>query len=74
MKVIKKYTAIKVFTKTVDDEVKIDLTYGMIDGPYYSREHPEEIFDTEEEAIEHAYKTSKYQRWLIVPIIQFDNY
>lgn len=71
MKPIKKYTAIILTTKTVDDSVKVKLSYGEIDGPYYNRRYPEEEFDTEEEAIEYAYKRCKYSTWMIVPVITF---
>lgn len=73
MKVIKKYTAIQLGTDIVNDEVNIKLSFGEITGPYYSQTHPEEEFDTEEEAIEYAYKQFKYGRWIILPIIEFDN-
>jgi hypothetical protein len=74
MKVIKKYTAIQVHTKTVDDTVKVDLKYGDMSGPYYSRSSPEQTFDTEEEAIAWAYEFGKWEDWLIVPLIRFDNH
>ena len=74
MKVIKKYTAIQLGTATVNDEIKVKLSYGEITGPYYSTTHPTEEFNTEDEAIEYAYKTYKYCRWLILPLIKFDNY
>lgn len=74
MKPIKKYTAIILTTKTVDDSsVKIKLSYGEIDGPHYNRQYPEEVFNTEEEAIEYAYKRCKYRTWMIVPVITFGN-
>ena len=73
MKVIKKFTAVKLNIVEINDEVKADLSYGTIDGPYYSRSRPEQEFDTEDEAIEYAYKTEPYGRWLIAPIIRFDN-
>lgn len=34
MKVIKKYTAIKVGTETVNDKVNVKLSYGEITGTY----------------------------------------
>lgn len=74
MKVIKKYTAIQIGTETVNDTVKVCLEYGNIEGPHYSREYPEQEFDTEEEAVEYAYKHGKYNTWMIVPIIQFNNF
>jgi hypothetical protein len=73
MKVERKYTAMQVGTKNVNDTVKVSLEYGEITGPYYSQEHPEEVFDTEEEAINYAYKHCKYSRWMIVPIVTFDD-
>ena len=48
------------------------LSYETIEGTSYSPDYPEEEFDTEDEAIEYAYKKSKYSKWLIVPIIKFD--
>ena len=61
-------------TVTVDDRVDLKLSYGKIEGPYYSREHPKELFDTEQEAIENAYNTDKWANWLIVPVVRFDNF
>lgn len=72
MKLIKKYTAIKLETKTVDNTVKVKLSYGEKTGPYYSVTYPEQEFDSEEEAIEYAYKFDKYAKWLIIPVIRFD--
>jgi hypothetical protein len=74
MEVIKKYTAIQIFKTTVDDSVNIKLTYGRIDGPYYAQEHPEEIFDTEDEAIEYASKKDSWLTWLILPVVTFENF
>lgn len=74
MKLIKKFTAIQLHTQHVDDQVRIELSYGGITGPYYSRDYPEEEFDTEDEAIEYAYKQNPWARWMIVPIIRFDNF
>lgn len=72
MKVVKKYTAIQIISENHDSIVRVKLLYGEINGPYYSREHPQEEFDTEQEAIEWAYKENKYGRWLITPIIRFE--
>jgi len=74
MKVIKKYTPIKIYTQTVDRTVEVKLEYGDITGAYYSRVSPKEIFDTEQEAIEYAFETDKYVKWLILPLIQFDSF
>tara|TARA_R110000850_G_scaffold131982_2_gene253024 strand:+ start:549 stop:770 length:222 start_codon:yes stop_codon:yes gene_type:complete len=72
MNVKRKYTAIKIGTKTVNDTIKVTLEYGEITGPYYSQEYPTEVFDTEEEAITYAYKFCSYSRWMIVPIVTFE--
>lgn len=72
MEVIKKYTAIQLKPKRVDDEVKVKLTYGEIIGPHYSLEYPQQEFDSEEEAIEYAFKKDKYASWMIVPLIRFN--
>lgn len=76
MKVIKKWTAIQISSNenTQNEEKVVNLSYGSIGGPYYSREYPKEIFDTEEEAIEYAYKKDKWLNWIILPIIYFDNF
>lgn len=74
MKKIKKYIALKINTKTVDDNVEVDLVYGSISGPYYDRTEPDKEFDTEEEAEEYAYKMDKYSDWLVLPKISFDNF
>lgn len=73
MKVIRKYTAIKLGTVNVDDNIEVRLSYGEIDGPYYSRVYPSKEFDSEDEAMKHAYIADKYATWLIVPIINFDD-
>lgn len=74
-KIVRKYTAIQIKTKKIDNErVDINLTYGEIEGAYYSTTHPQEEFDTEQEAIEYAYRKSKYANWLIIPIISFKNF
>ena len=72
MKTIKKYTAIQISSKKINDNVVVELEYGRITGPYYSETTPETEFDTEEEAIKWAYKENKYTNWLIVPIISFE--
>ncbi len=74
MKYTKKYTAIQLGIETVNDNVNINLTFGEITGPYYSRDYPKQEFDTEEDALEYAHKTDKYARWIIVPLIIFNNY
>lgn len=74
MKIIKKYTAIQLYTEKMNDSIKVKLEFGNITGPYYSQTSPKEEFDTEEEAIKYAYETNKYRRWLILPLIQFDNF
>ena len=74
MKVIRKFTAIQLETECINDNVNAKLCFGKLDGPHYNVTHPKEEFDTEEEAIEYSYKYDKYARWMIVPIIRFDNY
>jgi hypothetical protein len=74
MKIVKKYTAMQIGTQTINDTVKVNFEYGDIEGPYYDQTHPQEEFDTEEEAIKWAYEQNKWSRWMIVPIVKFDNY
>lgn len=61
-------------SKKVNDNVEAVMDFGRIEGPYYDEETPEEEFDTEKEAIEHAYKKEKYANWLILPLVKFDNF
>ena len=60
-------------TKKVNDNIQVEFEYGDIKGPYYSEEHPKQEFETEEEAIKYAYEFEKYGRWVVIPIIYFDN-
>lgn len=76
MKIIKKYTAIKLssFEDTKDNSMKVELSYGSIGGARYSRDFPSEQFDSEQEASEYAHKSDKWAKWLILPLVTFDNY
>ena len=71
MNVEKKYTAIIIGTKKNNDSVDINLSYGEVADNHNILSYPEEIFDTEGEAIMYAQKKDKYARWMIVPIISF---
>lgn len=71
MEIIKKYTAIQVNSKKINDNVIVEFEYGRISGPYYDETRPVTEFNTEEEAIEWAYTENEYANWLIVPIINF---
>lgn len=70
----KKFTAIQIssYNGRDDQHRLVELSYGEIGGTWYSREYPDEEFDTEELAIEYAHKKNKYATWMIVPIIKFD--
>ena len=61
-------------TETVNDSVNVKLSFGEISGPYYSTEHPKEEFNSEDAAIEYAYKTDKWGRWLILPVVEFNGF
>lgn len=69
--IIKKFTAIKIKSVNVNSLVNVDLSFGEIEGPYYSQEYPQTEFDSEEEAIKYAFKKDRYATWMIVPIIRF---
>ncbi len=71
IKVIKKFTAIKLQSTNIDNEEMCRLSFGEITGPYYSKSYPEKEFDTEDEATEYAFNQDKYVAWLILPIIRF---
>lgn len=71
MKAIKKYTAIKLGTERTRDTVNLSLEYPDVIEFYYG----DELFhNTEEEAIEYAFNKGRWENWLIVPVISFDNY
>ena len=73
MKIVKKFTAIKISETIVDETSKPDLEFGQICGPHYDRQYPETVFDTEDKAIEFAFNEDEYSNWMIVPIIKFVN-
>jgi len=73
MEIIKKYTAIQVNSKKINDSVIAEFEYGRILGPYYDETIPITEFNTEEEAIEWAYTENEYANWLIIPMILFKN-
>jgi hypothetical protein len=75
MKVIKKYTAVQIYAieDKNSEQMFAKLKYGNIEGPYYSKTYPEEEFDTEDEALEYAYKYNKHANWLILPIVIFED-
>ena len=56
MKVIRKFTAIQIRSRTINETVEPTFEYGLIKGPYYDQKAPEEEFDTEEEALAWAYE------------------
>lgn len=71
MKIIKKFTAIKLLEKETKMDMLIPkLEYGKVDY-FFDRLAPTTEFDSEDEAIEYAYNKDKDQKWLIVPIIKF---
>lgn len=71
MKLIRKFTAIQIRSNRVNNMVEPSFSFGEIEGPYYSEEHPSETFDTEEEAISYCYEKNNYSEWLIIPKISF---
>lgn len=72
MEIIKKWTAIKVETTIVDSVVKVDFIYGEQTGPRYGlKDKPKEEHDTEDKAIEYAFKEDWSATWLIVPVVRF---
>ena len=67
MQLIKKYTAIQITSKKVNNDVIVELEYGRI----MTATEPITEFETEEEATEWAFKENKYGNWLILPIVSF---
>lgn len=73
MKMIKKYTAMMLSSRTHGNDVNGHFYYGYISGPYYDEKHPPEIFDSEDEAIEYISKhVDKENNWVILPVISFE--
>lgn len=70
IKLIKKYTPVILNNKYVNDSVDVDLTFGHSTF----NDSPRKEFDTEDEAIEHAFKENPWENWVIVPLIKFDNF
>jgi hypothetical protein len=71
MEIIKKFTAVQINTKKVDNTVIAEFEYGRISGPYYDVTEPKTEFETEQEAIEWAYEEDKYADWLILTKVSF---
>ena len=74
MEIIKRFVLIEYEEETINDDVLLTMTLGRVGGPYYSRSSPDSIFDTEDEAIAEAYQRSRYKRYIILPIVSFDNF
>lgn len=72
MKLIKKFTTIRLDSERIDKEVKAVMSFGYMHGPHYELTYPEEEFDTEDEAINYAYNFNDYGRWLILPVVRFE--
>jgi hypothetical protein len=66
MKVIKRFKLVEVDTNIVNGQISLSL--DVPNGDLYS------VYDSEEEAIEQAFKKGRYSNWAIIPIISFDNY
>lgn len=71
MQYTKKFTPIQITDSNKDNVQMVELQFGRITGPYYDREYPYELFDSEDDAIKHAYKINEYATWMIVPVIEF---
>ena len=74
MKLIKKYTLFWVGEQTINDVEIPQLSYGRVTGPYYSRDYPKTIFDSEEEAIKYAFEKEPYGNFLVLPLYSFNNF
>lgn len=74
MKVIKKYTAIKIYTENVDMERIPSFSYGQIMGTSYSPAYPRTEHDSEQEAIEWAMYQDNLANWMIVPLVSFQTW
>ena len=70
--VTRKFTALEL---THNSDAVVSLSHGNVEQHYYSyRISPETKFDTEEEALAHAFEHNPYGIWMIVPIVRFEMY
>lgn len=71
MKINRKYTAIS-FTSEIEDAsiIPSDFCHGFHQSFRYDKIKTE--FDTEDEAIKYAYNMSPKCKWLIIPVVSFE--
>ena len=69
--VTRKFTALEV---THNSDSVVSLRHGNVEQHYSYRLSPSTEFDTEEEALAHAFEHNPYGRWMIVPIVRFQMY
>ena len=69
-KIIKKFTLIRIKTHEEYYEMKVELTYGDINGYWDMLEYPQQIFDTEDEAIAYLKDNENYlgSMYMCVPV------
>lgn len=68
MKVIKKYIVVNEKLNKINESVSLDMKIGDRDASLYSR-----MFDTEEQAVNWAYQEDKWDGYIILTHISFDN-
>lgn len=71
VKIVEKFTAVKLDFKNIDFEYICNLSFGAVSGPYYNETRPRLEFDTRIEAIEYAYEQDMHSNWAIIPIVSF---
>ena len=67
--VTRKFTALEV---THNSDSVVSLNHGNVEWNYGYRISPSFEFDTEDEALAHAFEHNPYGTWMIVPIIRFE--
>lgn len=72
-KLVKKYSLIRIDPLRVNNTLKIELTYGDVEGYSDSLSIPKE-FDTEEDALNFLLENSQtmWGNWIIVPMYSID--
>lgn len=73
MSIVKSFHLLEVNEKRIDNEKTIKLSYGSVNDWEHSY-RSQTVFNTEQEAIEYAYKENKYADWVILPVISFHNF
>lgn len=71
---IKKFVPVQLRENYSNDTIKADLCYGSMMYHLGKANIHREEFDTEAEALCHAFNANRWAEWVILPVIRFDNF